>query len=240
MSEAAHSSNGYSLIHGFTRNPHDLNRNSGGSSAGTGAGIASGMAPCGLGTDTMGSCRIPAMCCGGTGMRPSIGRYSKEGILPCIDDLDTPGPLGVTVADLALLDSVLSGQPKAMPRENLKGVTFGSPSDWMPENIEKENKEAVELAIKAAQKLGGTLNNSAFKKDIGDNITWYTHCATYDAVNEYLSRRAPELNMTCDDLKEKSQNMKNAFMWKNNMEGKSPEEIEERNQKIADDKASHE
>ena len=121
LSEGASFINGYSPIHGITRNPFDLNRNSGGSSAGTGAGIASGMAPCGLGTDTMGSCRIPAMCCGGTGMRPSLGRYSNEGVFPCIDTNDTPGPLGVTVADLALLDSVLSGKPKAMPRENLNG-----------------------------------------------------------------------------------------------------------------------
>ena len=109
LSEAAHVYNGYSPIHGFTRNPNDLEYNSGGSSAGTAAGIASGMAPCGLGTDTMGSCRLPAINCGGTGMKPSLGRYSHEGILPCVNDCDTPGPLGVSVADLALLDSVLSG-----------------------------------------------------------------------------------------------------------------------------------
>ena len=137
LSEAASQPHGYSPVHGFTRNPHDLNRDSGGSSAGTGAGIASGMAPCGLGTDTMGSCRIPAINCGGTGMRPSMGRYSKEGILPLVDMCDTAGPLGVTVEDLALLDSVLSGKPKALPRENLNGITFGSPSDWIPENITK-------------------------------------------------------------------------------------------------------
>ena len=138
MSEAAHASNGYSPIHGFVRNPFDLNRNSGGSSSGTGAGIGSGMAPCGLGSDTMGSCRIPAMCCGGTGMRPSIGRYNPKGILPCINDCDTPGPFGVTVADLALLDSILSGlsgYSKLKPLENFNGMKFGSPSDWMPENI---------------------------------------------------------------------------------------------------------
>jgi len=88
MSEAARHSNGYSPVHGITRNPFDLNRNSGGSSAGTGAGIGSGMASCGLGTDTFGSCRIPAMCCGGTGMKPSRGRYSNEGILPCLSDFD--------------------------------------------------------------------------------------------------------------------------------------------------------
>jgi Asp-tRNA(Asn)/Glu-tRNA(Gln) amidotransferase A subunit family amidase len=235
MSEAAFASNGFSPIHGITRNPFDLNRNSGGSSAGTGAGIGSGMAPCGLGTDTFGSCRVPAICCGGTGMRPSIGRYNSEGILPCLWDFDTPGPFGVTVADLALLDSVLSGLPKAMPRENLNGVTFGSPSDWFPENIAAENKQALDVAIKAAVNIGGTLNDSAFHKDFDtDYMKTLMLNYTFGPVNDYLAKRAKELNLTCDDLK---CTVMAGFHWKDTMKDKTQEEFEEREKKVAEEKA---
>jgi indoleacetamide hydrolase len=86
-----------------------LGRSPGGSSSGTGAGIASGVASCGLGSDTGGSTRIPAEACGIAGFRPSFGRYNDEGIIPFWTDRDTIGPMGATVSDIALLDSVIMG-----------------------------------------------------------------------------------------------------------------------------------
>lgn len=100
---------GRSRLFGNCQNPHDLNRSPGGSSAGTGAGIASGVASCGLGSDTGGSTRIPAEACGIVGFRPSLGRYSDEGIIPLWTDRDTIGPMGATVSDVALLDSIITG-----------------------------------------------------------------------------------------------------------------------------------
>jgi Asp-tRNA(Asn)/Glu-tRNA(Gln) amidotransferase A subunit family amidase len=86
-----------------------LDRSPGGSSSGTGAGIASGVASCGLGSDTGGSTRIPAEACGIVGFRPSFGRYNDQGIIPLYTDRDTIGPMGAKVSDIALLDSVIMG-----------------------------------------------------------------------------------------------------------------------------------
>ncbi len=88
-------------------------------SGGTAAGIATRMAPAGLGSDTGGSVRIPAALCGVAGLRPSVGngekRYSAQGVIPLSHTRDTVGPMGRTVADVALLDSVITGQPMPQP-----------------------------------------------------------------------------------------------------------------------------
>src|SRR5881628_475301 len=90
-----------------TRNPYDRTRIAGGSSSGTGAAIAARLAPGGLGSDTGGSVRIPAALTGGAGLRPTLGRYSQEGVTPIAHSRDTVGPMAQTVADVALLDSVV-------------------------------------------------------------------------------------------------------------------------------------
>jgi len=90
-----------------TRNPYDCTRVAGGSSSGTGAAIAARLAPGGLGSDTGGSVRIPAGLTGGAGLRPTLGRYSQEGVTPIAHSRDTVGPMAQTVADVALLDSVV-------------------------------------------------------------------------------------------------------------------------------------
>jgi len=109
MPEAAFGCWGYSPLHGVTKNPFNSKYTTSGSSTGTSAGIAGGMASCGLGSDTGGSLRMPAECCGIVGMRPSRGRYPCEGVVPCNPTHDTPGPMATTVADVAFLDAVLSG-----------------------------------------------------------------------------------------------------------------------------------
>src|SRR3990170_3168574 len=90
-------------------NPWDLGtlRAPGGSSSGTGVAVAAALAPCGIGTDTGGSVRIPAAWCGIVGLKPTIGRVSVEGVLPLAHTLDTPGPLCRDVEDAALLFNVL-------------------------------------------------------------------------------------------------------------------------------------
>lgn len=94
---------------GFVKNPYDTSKISGGSSGGTAAAIAAGIAPVGLGTDTGGSTRVPAALCGIVGMRPSVGnggkdrRYSSEGVLPISHTRDTIGVMASSVQDIALL-----------------------------------------------------------------------------------------------------------------------------------------
>ncbi|HUG26062.1 indoleacetamide hydrolase [Piscinibacter sp.] len=118
---------------GVARNPYKPSNIPGGSSGGTGVAIAARIAPAGLGTDTGGSVRIPASLNGIAGLRPSVGnggserRYSGAGVIPLSHTRDTIGPLGRTVADIALLDAVITGtgRPAALP---LTGLRFGVPS----------------------------------------------------------------------------------------------------------------
>src|SRR6185436_3919013 len=104
---------------GPVKNPYDKTRIPGGSSGGTAAAIAAGIVTCGLGTDTGGSTRIPAALTGTVGLRPSVGngaqrRYDDAGmVVPISHTRDTVGPMGRTVADVALLDSVITGTPIA-------------------------------------------------------------------------------------------------------------------------------
>jgi aspartyl-tRNA(Asn)/glutamyl-tRNA(Gln) amidotransferase subunit A len=94
---------------GPVRNPHNPERITGGSSSGSAAAVASGMALGALGTDTGGSVRIPAALCGVVGFKPTFGRVSTRGILPLSWNLDHVGVLAKTVADAALLYSVITG-----------------------------------------------------------------------------------------------------------------------------------
>ncbi|MEQ8736618.1 MAG: amidase family protein [Rhodospirillaceae bacterium] len=104
------SSGGTSANHVFgpVRNPFDKMLVPGGSSGGTAAAIAAGLAPAGLGTDTAGSVRVPAALCGVFGFRPSTGRYSDAGIVPLSRTQDTAGPLAAAMEDIILLDSLLA------------------------------------------------------------------------------------------------------------------------------------
>lgn len=117
----------------MARNPHDPGRITGGSSGGTAAAIAAGIVGAGLGTDTSGSIRIPAALCGIAGLRPSVGtrgagrRYLTAGVLPISHTNDTVGPMAVSVADLALLDAILTGEDPVTPAP-LKGVRLGLPA----------------------------------------------------------------------------------------------------------------
>lgn len=94
---------------GPVRNPHNPERITGGSSSGSAAAVASGMALGALGSDTGGSVRIPAALCGVVGFKPTFGRVSTRGVLPLSWNLDHVGVLAKTVADAALLYSVIAG-----------------------------------------------------------------------------------------------------------------------------------
>jgi len=98
---------GYSSVAGQTKNPYALDRDSGGSSAGTGAAIAANLGAIGVGEDTGGSIRVPASCCNLFGMRVTTGLISRAGLSPLVERMDTAGPMARTVGDLARLLDVL-------------------------------------------------------------------------------------------------------------------------------------
>jgi aspartyl-tRNA(Asn)/glutamyl-tRNA(Gln) amidotransferase subunit A len=108
---------------GTVANPTMPGRVAGGSSGGNAAALADHQATIALGTDTGGSIRIPAACCGVVGFKPAYGAVSRSGVFPLAPSLDTVGPMARTVADAALVDSVLTGQPCPAPR--LAGFRVG-------------------------------------------------------------------------------------------------------------------
>ena len=107
MHEAALGSTNENPLHGKTYNPHMEGFTPGGSSGGSGAAVASGFSLFSLGTDTLGSIRIPAAYCGVSGMKPSKGLVSLSGVVPLCSSFDTLGPLARSSKDLSMILDLL-------------------------------------------------------------------------------------------------------------------------------------
>lgn len=149
-----------------TRNPWDSARVPGGSSGGSAAAVAARLALGALGTDTGGSVRQPASFCGVVGLKPSYGRVSRYGLMAYGSSLDSVGPLARTVADVALLFSVIAGQdvldstsmPTPVPAinftEDLRGVRVGVPREYFIGGMQAEVEQATRAAIAQLQALG--------------------------------------------------------------------------------------
>ena len=109
------SSSGLSTLGGQAVNPHSVARSTSGSSSGSGAAIAAGLAPLAVGTETDGSIVSPASACGTVGIKPTVGLVSRSGIVPISAAQDTAGPMTRTVADAAALLTVMAGHDRADP-----------------------------------------------------------------------------------------------------------------------------
>lgn len=147
---------------GPVKNPYDLTRIPGGSSGGTATAVAAGIVTCGLGTDTGGSTRVPAALTGIVGLRPSVGnggarrRYNDDhAVVPISHTRDTVGPMGKSVADVALLDSIITGTVMASAID-LHGKRFGvPPSMWS--GLDNGLKDVVDAARKKLTDAGAEL-----------------------------------------------------------------------------------
>jgi aspartyl-tRNA(Asn)/glutamyl-tRNA(Gln) amidotransferase subunit A len=115
LAEFAYGPTGHNYVLGHARNPWDPTRMTGGSSAGTAAAVAYGAIPAGLGSDTGGSLRLPAACCGVTSIKPTWGRISRAGAMPLAPALDTVGVIARHVEDLALTLGLLAGPDRRDP-----------------------------------------------------------------------------------------------------------------------------
>jgi aspartyl-tRNA(Asn)/glutamyl-tRNA(Gln) amidotransferase subunit A len=145
---------------GPVRNPHNPERITGGSSSGSAAAVASGMALGALGTDTGGSVRIPAALCGVVGFKPTFGRVSTRGVLPLSWNLDHVGPIAKTTADAALLYSLIAGYDPQDPNSVLQQApAFQMQKDIQDfrvalavgEYISEADPEILQAVVRAAE-----------------------------------------------------------------------------------------
>ena len=154
-----------------TRNPWDLERVPGGSSGGSAAAVAAGLAYGALGTDTGGSVRQPASFCGVVGIRPTYGRVSRWGVVAFASSLDQVGSFGRTAADAAALLSVIAGHDprdstsldipvpdyEAALTGDIRGLRVGVPREYFIEGMEPEVEAAVRSAIETLATLGAEI-----------------------------------------------------------------------------------
>ena len=141
---------------GFVQNAYSADHHAGGSSGGTGAAIGARLAPGGLGSDTGGSVRIPAALNGIAGLRPTSGRYPQDGIVPLSLTRDTAGPMARTVADVALLDSAMTGYDQTIAAADLSSVRLGVPAYFWAD-LEAETRTLAESLLTALRARGATL-----------------------------------------------------------------------------------
>jgi aspartyl-tRNA(Asn)/glutamyl-tRNA(Gln) amidotransferase subunit A len=154
-------------------NPWDRERVPGGSSGGSAAAVAAGLAPWAIGTDTGGSIRQPAALCGIVGLKPTYGAVSRYGMIAFASSLDQCGPLTRDVTDAALLfrhmigrdpcDSTSLAHPEEIrlpSSESLDGIRFGVPRDLVgSEGVEPGVSEVFDQAIATIERLGGSVED---------------------------------------------------------------------------------
>ena len=159
---------------GPAHNPYDPKRIPGGSSGGTGVAIAARMAAAGLGSDTGGSVRIPAALNGIAGLRPTLKRYSQEGITPIAHTRDTAGPMARTMADLVLLDDVIAGAKDKVTAANLKGLRIGVHKAYYFDGVDAETEKITLAAIDKLKAAGAEIVDVDMPglKDLDDKISF--------------------------------------------------------------------
>ncbi len=169
--EFAMGSSNENSAYGPVRNPRALDRVPGGSSGGSAAAVAAGLAVATLGTDTGGSIRQPASFCGVVGVLPTYGRVSRYGLIAFASSLDRIGPLTSTVRDAATVLGVISGHDPldatssrepvpdylAELEKPVAGLRIGVPAEYFAEGLDPEVRAAVEGAIEKLRSLGAEI-----------------------------------------------------------------------------------
>jgi aspartyl-tRNA(Asn)/glutamyl-tRNA(Gln) amidotransferase subunit A len=214
MDEFAMGSSNENSAFGPVLNPWDRQRVPGGSSGGSAAAVAGGLAPCAIGTDTGGSIRQPAALCGIVGLKPTYGAVSRYGMIAFASSLDQCGPLTRDVTDAALLLRTLQGRDRCdstsvgieegvrMPgREDLKGLRFAVPSGLRMNGVEAGVKSTFDDTLGAIEKLGGEVAEAALPHADHGISAYYViapaeasaNLARYDGVRYGLREPADEL-----------------------------------------------
>ncbi|MBU1275057.1 MAG: Asp-tRNA(Asn)/Glu-tRNA(Gln) amidotransferase subunit GatA [Proteobacteria bacterium] len=199
---------------GPSHNPWDLGAIPGGSSGGTAASVAAGSSIFSVGTDTGGSIRQPASHCGVVGLKPTYGRVSRFGLVAFASSLDQAGPITRTVADAALVLSVIAGHdpadstcaPRPVPdyaaslERGVKGLKLGAPREFFVEGLDPEVEATVKKAMSVLEGMGAELVEVSLPHTEYALPVYYiiapaeasSNLARYDGVKYGLSVRAED------------------------------------------------
>jgi Asp-tRNA(Asn)/Glu-tRNA(Gln) amidotransferase A subunit family amidase len=169
------------IFPGKTRHPFDPARTPGGSSSGSAAAVADGMAAVGLGTQTMGSVIRPAAYCGVVGFKPSFGLINRAGIKPQAESIDTVGVIARSVDEAALVAAVLAGAPPAAFAANVarppRVLVYRGP-DWSP--VEPAADAALEAAARALRAAGATVTEAPPQRLLADALAAHLSIVAYE------------------------------------------------------------
>ncbi|MDP2703815.1 MAG: Asp-tRNA(Asn)/Glu-tRNA(Gln) amidotransferase subunit GatA [bacterium] len=216
LDQFAHGSSTETSYFGPTHNPWDLNRIPGGSSGGSVAAVAAGLAPFALATETGGSIRQPASLCGISGWKPTYGRVSRHGVIAMTSSTDSIGAVARTVEDLALVAEILSGfDPKdsttskkdipswsKMLGGSLDGLKIGVPKEYFVSGIEPDVEKRVKEAIEEIRRLGATIKSVSLPLTTFGSMVYAivtpsevsSNLSRYDGIKYgYVTTKAKEL-----------------------------------------------
>jgi Asp-tRNA(Asn)/Glu-tRNA(Gln) amidotransferase A subunit family amidase len=219
-------------VYGFARNPYDPSRVPGGGAGGTAVAISARMTPAGLGSDTAGSARIPAAFCGIVGLRPSTaGRLRgwttgswtvtdlEDGVVPIAFAVTTPGPMGRTVSDAALLHAVVTGG--AMPPAiGLRGTRLGVPKGFFWEDLDPEVARVSECGLQRLRDAGAILIDVDLRQWAHVALPTFLTLATMHAMQDlsaFLAQNGANvtLNQVMDAVKCKGTRFRTRRMLEN-------------------------
>lgn len=159
------STSGWSSRGGQTKNPYILNRNPSGSSAGSGSAVAANLCAIAIGTETDGSIVSPSSVCGGVGFKPTVGLWSRSGIIPISRTQDTAGPMARNVSDAAILLGALAGEDAKDPYTmKNRGKVL---QDYTP-FLNAEGLKGKRLGVEKSALTAGNLAAQALLKDALD------------------------------------------------------------------------
>lgn len=171
MAEFAYGPTGHNAHFGPVHNPWGLDHITGGSSSGSGAGVAARLTFAALGSDTGGSVRMPSHFCGVTGLKTTVGRVSRAGAMPLSHSLDTVGPLAQSAEDCALLMGLMAGADPEDPTAlavpvpdymaattgSLKGMRIGVPTAFYVDDLDPEVARVLDETIATMRREGAEI-----------------------------------------------------------------------------------
>ncbi|MDR6772819.1 amidase [Azospirillum sp. BE72] len=197
MTEFAFSAVGINPHYGNPGNPRDRSRVPGGSSSGAVISVVDGMAEIAVGSDTGGSLRIPAALSGAVGFKPTSGRLSAEGAFPLSPSLDVIGPVAATVADAALLDSILGdSDPAPLAPLPVAGQSFLVPRWRLFDGIEPAVAAAFEAALDRLRAAGAHIVEGSIDAEL-DALADLDRIGVFTAIE--LAATLAELGITALD-----------------------------------------